>query len=197
MLRVKECAESAAVAEKVWELKDFFGKPEVPDSPHTADIATIDDIDFEGMYLEATVKAEEFWEKVQRAKRLGVFDQNQPEDKMLAARRKLKGDDVWLDMHVSEALWKMGLRHRTSHDEPFIDEPFTLEDLKTKYRWYFEFGTFAVLDDSGWHEKGKMGWFGMTTAGPSENEQWGTSFTKQFLEGESPDTTIVICDCHI
>lgn len=55
--------------------------------------------------------------------------------------------------------------------------------------------TFAVVKDGNWYERGKMGWFGMTT-GEKEREVWLTEFGN-LLDGLSPETWLAVVDCHI
>jgi len=87
---------------------------------------------------------------------------------------------------------------RQKWTEPkFEDVPFALEDLLTKYRWTFEWGTFAVLDNEGWHSKGEMGWWGISTDTPDDNHQWKLSFLDRFIACENPETLLTIVDCHI
>ena len=58
-----------------------------------------------------------------------------------------------------------------------------------------ELKTFAVLKDGEWYERGKMGWWGITT-----NEMDETSWDKEIVEflRDLPDYTLIsIYDCHI
>ena len=54
-------------------------------------------------------------------------------------------------------------------------------------------GTFAVLVDNNWYEKGEMGWFGITH---NENLDWSIEFQK-LLDSVDDDTLISVYDCHI
>lgn len=59
-------------------------------------------------------------------------------------------------------------------------------------------GTFAVLtSDKGWHEKGKMGWFGAHSATPKEEAAWDEGFRERFIDTLDPEDEVVIVDCHI
>ena len=59
------------------------------------------------------------------------------------------------------------------------------------------FSTCALLDSKGvWHEAGRMGWFGCSSASPEDE----LNFTKNFislLEKEDQDNYFVLVDCHI
>ena len=61
------------------------------------------------------------------------------------------------------------------------------------------FSTFAVLDDIGgeWHERGEMGWFGMSTDTAEEAEQWDKEYFDRFIKNANPDHYLIIVDCHI
>jgi hypothetical protein len=53
-------------------------------------------------------------------------------------------------------------------------------------------GTFAVLVEDNWYEKGEMGWFGITH---NENPNWSSEFQK-LLDSVDDDTLISLYDCH-
>lgn len=62
-----------------------------------------------------------------------------------------------------------------------------------KARIFNRIGTFAVLDDAGWHEKGTMGWFACVS---DEKADW----TQIYLDkiNSIPDNDyLVLVDCHI
>src|SRR5208283_4572027 len=133
-LRVNEMADTAQRGEHSLLDNDPV------DEPHTADIASVSDIDFEGMDLEVNIKIEEFWEKY---------------NKFHAGELK---DDHWVEYDIRGTLDDIGLikcldegvRHDNgewARKPQFEELPFTLDDLKTKYRWHWEFGTWAVLDN--------------------------------------------------
>jgi len=56
--------------------------------------------------------------------------------------------------------------------------------------------TFAFIDlDGTWHEKGQMGWWGMTRD-EKDDDEWATRYLKWF--SELPRQTWLVCvDCHI
>lgn len=57
------------------------------------------------------------------------------------------------------------------------------------------FSTYAVVIDSQWHEKGKMGWWGISTNEVSEQE-WLNQFNA-FIDSAPNDTLFTVVDCHI
>jgi len=87
---------------------------------------------------------------------------------------------------------------RCKFSEPVFEyAPLNKNDLYSKYRWHFEFGTFAVLDDEGWKEKGEMGWWGISSDSTEDREDWSKSYFQSFIANEDPETTLVVVDCHI
>ncbi len=82
-------------------------------------------------------------------------------------------------------------------DPVYENSTFTLGDLKTTHHWYFEFSTYAVLDENGWHAKGEMGWWGMSSESNDDASKWRKSYMDTFIRNEKPDVLLVLLDCHI
>ncbi|MDD7755241.1 MAG: hypothetical protein PUJ51_12170 [Clostridiales bacterium] len=60
------------------------------------------------------------------------------------------------------------------------------------------FSTFAVVLPNGeWCEKGKMGWFGVSSETSDEELDWDLHYKERFIDTAKPDWTITIVDCHI
>jgi hypothetical protein len=76
-------------------------------------------------------------------------------------------------------------------------DEWTEEEFVEEFAHIWEFGTFAVLDDEGWHEKGEMGWFACSSETPEEAAQWNKSYTDTHINSSDPETTLVVVDCHI
>lgn len=76
------------------------------------------------------------------------------------------------------------------------DEDIKKNSIKVKnlLKVYKERISYALVDSNGdWHEKGQMGWFGVSS---NENSDWPKGF-KKLLEKENPDDYVVCVDCHI
>jgi hypothetical protein len=60
------------------------------------------------------------------------------------------------------------------------------------------FSTFAVLDASGWHERGQMGWWGIVKDEQDE-AAWDEQYEKFLVDlvENRPDAWVTIVDCHI
>lgn len=58
-------------------------------------------------------------------------------------------------------------------------------------------GTYAVLDNKGWHEPGAMGWWGCSDATPKSRKDWEDNFRSRFIDTLDPEDRVVVVDCHI
>ena len=60
------------------------------------------------------------------------------------------------------------------------------------------FTTYAVVTPNGlWHEKAKMGWFGMDNSTPEGNDDWNKNYKRRFIDKADPNWIMTIVDCHI
>lgn len=60
------------------------------------------------------------------------------------------------------------------------------------------FTTRAVVTPDGvWHEKGEMGWFGMSSETPEESKDWDDHYYERFIKTADPEWILTIVDCHI
>lgn len=56
---------------------------------------------------------------------------------------------------------------------------------------------YAFVDESGWYEKGKMGWFGMDDATKESIDDYTKFAENYFRDIKNQDKYIVFVDCHI
>lgn len=86
-------------------------------------------------------------------------------------------------------------------DHPFMpSERYVVEKygtLEEHLRIAGLFSTFAVVDEKGWYEEGRMGWFGASSATPEEEANWTEDYEKNFIAGLDPEDKITVVDCHI
>lgn len=55
---------------------------------------------------------------------------------------------------------------------------------------------YAYIDTDGiWHERGKMGWFGMSF-NDKDKDSWDDEF-KKFIKNQKKSTIVTLVDCHI
>lgn len=64
-------------------------------------------------------------------------------------------------------------------------------------KWQAMFTTFAMLDETGWHEKGEMGWFGFDTSTGDSERDFIKKFNEELKKPENQEKYLVIVDCHI
>lgn len=61
-----------------------------------------------------------------------------------------------------------------------------------------DFTTFAVVTPDGeWHEPGRMGWFGCSSATPDSTKAWNNRYREQFIDAADPEWVLTVVDCHI
>lgn len=215
-IRIKETAKSQ-MGPLSYEFKRHFNNGKThKDDPHTADLAQVKDIDFEGMDMEAHTKITEFWAKIEKIQTIYKKAQEHNEgklptmDEMYAACDAL-GEDrkMWGDMQMG-ALWRfcdLGFAEWETDEELTKEagkriarlrlEVPLLETFAKDHIGEFEFGTFAVCNKDGWFEKGEMGWFGYDGSTPEKRKEWSSNFKDSFLCVLDPETWIAVCDCHI
>lgn len=71
------------------------------------------------------------------------------------------------------------------------------ESLEEKLARQAVFSTHAVVDDKGWHEASKMGWWAVTYDEKETEQTWAQKFAERFLSNPTDKTVIVVTDCHI
>ena len=59
------------------------------------------------------------------------------------------------------------------------------------------FSCWALLDETGWHEKGKMGWWAMNDSTKDSEQLFLEKFTETINKTENQDKYLIIVDCHI
>ena len=61
-----------------------------------------------------------------------------------------------------------------------------------------DFSTYAVITKDGkWHEKGKMGWWGISDETPENKNNWNRNYYDIFIKDLNPEDIFVVVDCHI
>ncbi|MFA7205014.1 MAG: hypothetical protein WC102_01660 [Saccharofermentanales bacterium] len=60
------------------------------------------------------------------------------------------------------------------------------------------FETWAVITPDGeWHEKGSMGWWGLSDESNEEACEWAKTYKEKFIDTADPELIAVLVDCHI
>lgn len=102
-----------------------------------------------------------------------------------------------------KALWHLKLQWEkairgdaTLYKPEYFTEKYGTE--KEFFRRNLTFSTFAVVTVDGvWHEKGDMGYWGMSSETSDDDKRWLDNYWKAFLKDLDPDTLVTIYDCHI
>lgn len=170
---------------------------EVPEGAPRADSARKGDVDWEEMRQTAAADAASLYDRVR-----GVLDghpQVSPWAEYIA-----KVDAGILDTeqardayHAQEgvkALYEAGRTDRTlawvSADEFLISRDEYVARARDS-----ACATYALVKESTWYEKGKMGWFGVSSGGMDQKD-WNR-FVNKTIDELDEDTRITIVDCHI
>ena len=119
---------------------------------------------------------------------------------------QIKDIEFGNDITVEEYLKKNpGVKQRYDDLMSGKDTIYNVKYLKERYpslEVYVEelknFVTFAIITPDGeWHEQGKMGWFGMSTATPNTENIWTSDFYDKFISKLPPEYYFTLVDCHI
>ena len=74
----------------------------------------------------------------------------------------------------------------TGRKEEFYKKEY-FQEMYPTFKEYIkaekDFTTFAVVDENGeWHEKGEMGWFGMSSETPESANEWNRKWYERFVK---------------
>lgn len=164
------------------------------DGEGRADVALKSAIDFEGMRDEAGAKAAANWDKAAEAKIAAGFAADttwdawpvvleRHQDNVQAARDEYHAQAAMKAVQKALDLWSGTDKYLTPRDE-FIQQARDGALVQ-----------FAIVKDSQWLAKGKMGWWGVSDDSMTAAE-WSRKFN-ELLDELSDDTLITIVDCHI
>lgn len=195
-----------------------FGNPEGENFEARADLARVGDIDFETMRALAGQQADLAYDKFEDATKgielplswtdvrirflsdVGLDDE--------AHMRQL--DEAQADLYKSvmdnarqfygNQEWVKALR--TANLDNFFGDPIADWCVHTGGREAYvkravnrAYSTFAMLMDGEWHERGHMGWFGMSTDKMTEDE-WEAK-QAEMIDSLDDDVYLAVVDVHI
>ena len=155
-----------------------------------ADSALKSEIDFEGMKVDARIKAEREYEEAMDI--IGGLPINKTWDEV---KKEMQDMEQARDFYWSQPrckAWKLSDKY-SFYQSP---DDFTLS--KQEYVKNAEDGclsTFAIIKNGVWYQKGEMGWWGIATEEMSQKE-WDAQLSKM-LDELPDDILISIYDCHI
>lgn len=160
----------------------------------TADQCLKKDIDFEGMELEARVKAEETYDQFEAVTQglevpptwEEVRDHHEDIDKA----REEYSSYPWVQTLREARLDPWG---ECTHNYFKIGKGGREAFIKLAVAKAFV--PYAVVHESEWIAKGEMGWFGMSSD-KVDQDQWCIR-VKELIDSLSDDTLLTCVDCHI
>ncbi len=120
-----------------------------------------------------------------------------------ADKAKMAAIDWEYMRHDPETLWHLKLQWEKAArgDDTFYKPEYLTKKYGTEKEYLrrnLTFSTFAVVTADGkWHEKGDMGYWGMSSETVDEDRVWLDNYWEAFLKELAPDTTVTIYDCHI
>ena len=179
-------------------------------------------IDDEGMYYLSTYNPDSKWDWYSLGGRwIGSFKLKVNAEGILGSPGLMtkvpssgvdqakKGDIDWEGMRA-EAIEKLKKEWKliqsatpekfSEYFGPFSSQEVLQKKFKTEEEYlnsYEGFSTYAVLDDEGWHEPGKMGWWGVSHAEEGEEDKFREGFYERFIKNLPDDTLLSVYDCHI
>lgn len=162
----------------------FGNKPE----EGCGDVALKKDIDFEGMMNDAADEAAKRYDKVILI--IGHLPESETWKSIL---KRIENIDEARDFYHSQPR-NVELRNKGEH---WVD----VEDYQCSREKYIDnarktaLSTYAVVKDGKWYEKGKMGWWGMSSDEVTQ-EEWNDKFM-ELINSVPEDTQFTIVDCHI
>lgn len=184
-------------------------RKDIAQSPRDADIALAEDLDWKWAEGCRDARLYEFWRDwldLREGRR--VFDAFTGPEHVASnlGLRQIVGDDEICDRREVPDGWVA---------RPFFEDGDPRNDGDRRRRWqrifspiswseferecadYFHpFRTYAQVDAAGWHEGGRLGWFG-TNHGTGETHRSYARSALGRLREAAPDTLLVVLDYHI
>jgi hypothetical protein len=167
----------------------------------SVDQCRVKDIDIAGMRDEAGKKAAEQFDQLKR-----LMGGSIPKIKKSWKAHIDEGfNETTRDRYWSQAALVKLNQVRKSEGLSKADRDFLtwvdLEKYQMPRETYIErarngaIGTFALLKDGQWYERGEMGWWG-AVGNEKDESRWQEEFSKLF-DTLDPDTIVSVVDCHI
>lgn len=152
------------------------------------DVIKKKDIDFEGMLKEAEEKAAKSYDEVWE-----VIKDTPVAESWVSVRERFDNiDDARKFYHAQERVITASekLKPWFELDEYQVDRDVYIQREKNR-----TFSTYAVVKDSKWYAKGKMGWWAISSDEVDQNE-WNQK-VMELIESVDDETLFTLVDCHI
>lgn len=92
--------------------------------------------------------------------------------------------------------WNEVMSAESGYPEGYLSKLYGSEDDYVKEM--VTISTYAVLTPDGkWHERGQMGWFGMSSETEEEGKAFDDSYYENFIKNANPNHYLILVDCHI
>lgn len=166
-----------------------------------ADIIKVADLDRDAIQKQMVEKAEAFFDEYARWLNGEKFDAWDGPRDMAVQLGLARVEKRSVEAGPGEVAfpWK---------DTPGIDaERSTWTDVATRIErdaflekflcCFNPIAAWATLDDDGWHEPGKMGWFACSGETPEQYVAYKRAFMEKFIDSAVDDDILVCVDCHI
>jgi hypothetical protein len=173
----------APQGEKSW------GMENIPDKGWVNNIQ-IKDIDLDGMRESAIAEANSVWDildEILKGRPMPCWEKVREEfgEDIEGAREAYNGSRVVKDLRLHDKLaWGCDSANWGNSREEHVDT--MVAGILTPY---------AFVDNNGWHQKGNMGWWGMSSDDMPE-EDWDKVFSDKLMS-VGGDTWVTLVDCHI
>lgn len=170
---------------------------EVPAGAPRADSAKKGDVDWEEMRRTAAADAASTYDRVR-----AVLDEHPKVSSWADYLADVDAGELTIDEAREEYRRQPGVQAlsdamRNDRSFPWVQA----EDFSISREKYLEqardgaCATYALVKESIWYEKGKMGWWGIST-GEMDQADWNR-FINKTIDELDDDTLITIVDCHI
>lgn len=191
-------------------MEPIVGEPGVfknEPKPGHGDVVKVSDLDLPALRRQQTKQAREFWKK-------WLAWLKSPEDDSWTAGVRPRALDCGL-LRVVEGPYEPGeneivipwTKYREQAPRPREASPRDLWNdvaIGMPEKLFFEeyeacfhpLLTYAALDENGWYQPGKMGWFGVSHTEPDNKVAFQRRFVGQFIEEAKPTDLLVLLDCH-
>lgn len=179
----------------------FSGEPglmtEANADPSKGDYCRIEDIDWDVVAAKTREAADKFWREWQRfcdGHEFKAFEG--PRDKALSlGLLQCKNADELTGDEWKTIKWERQIKEGVDRFDVLTN--LAREDFFAKYMEAFcPIKTRATLDEKGWNEPGKMGWWACSSDTPESYQAYAKGFVPWLRSGDQRDFVVVV-DCHI
>jgi hypothetical protein len=185
-----------------WQIGGRWAGTYPTKSGEKADQVRVSDIDFDAVRTTQQERATKFFREYLElldGKEFDAFDGPRRTAMDLGLVRVVQGPVV--ERKTGERVVSWEGKVRGDDERRHWSDVLVEIDESTFFREYLDhfspIATYAGLDDEGWVQPGRMGWFGCSDATPDTYKSWKRTFHDRFVAAAGPDDLLVVVDCHI